>query len=157
MRLLGDLIDVAVITLAAVLIVVMSVNVLSRVALNADIAWNTEFGEFVLVWATFLGGAAAARRGGHMRITELVAALPRGLSRPIEMATRLLALVIIGLLVFHGVEIVSRTMDQEMTVLYWPVGLQYLSLPVGTFLTGIYVAYETWRIARGAPAPSTAA
>ena len=108
-------------------------------ALNADIAWNTEFGEFVLVWATFLGGAAAARRGGHMRITELVAALPRGLSRPIEVATRLAALVIIGLLVFHGVAIVERTMIDFARLVFGfvPGGLGVVTVTSSTLFGAI--------------------
>jgi TRAP-type C4-dicarboxylate transport system permease small subunit len=152
LRVLGDAIDVAIVLLGASLIALMSMNVLSRAVLNADIAWNTEFGEFTLVWATFLGGAAAARRGAHMRITELLNGFAPAVRRVVEVATRTLVLVLLALVVVRGATIVERTFDQQMSVLYWPVGLQYLAMPVGSGLAFVFVAYETFQIVFGAAA-----
>lgn len=155
LRVLGDGLDIAITLLASAIILVMTANVLARSVFNADIAWNTEFGEFALVWATFLGGAAAARRGAHMCITEFLDKIPAIPRRWIELAIRALVLGLLGLLVLAGITIVDRTMDQLMSVLYWPVGLQYLAMPVGAALTLIFVAYETWVIARGGQAFGT--
>lgn len=149
LRWFGDGLDIVITLLATALLFVMSANVLARAFFNADIAWNTEFGEFVLVWATFLGGAAAARRGAHMCITEFIEMLPAGPRRLLEIALRLAVLMLLGLLVRAGFKIVDHTMDQRMSVLYWPVGLQYLAMPVGSACTFVFVAYETWLIALG--------
>jgi TRAP-type transport system small permease protein len=149
LRWLGDGLDIVITGLAAALLVVMTANVLARSLLNADIAWNTEFGEFALVWATFLGGAAAARRGAHMCITEFIDKIPAGPRRVIEVALRLVVLALLVLLVRAGINIVAKTMDQQMSVLYWPVGLQYLAMPVGSALSLVFIAYETWLVARG--------
>ncbi len=156
MRLLGDVIDVALVVLALVLVVVMFTNVLARAFLNVDIAWNTEFGEFCLVWATFIGSAAAARRGGHMRITELVETCPPRMLRILEVVTRLGVLILLALLVWRGLLIAQRTMDQEMSVLHWPVGVQYLAMPVGSALTMIFVIYDAMLLLRGEAAIKTA-
>ncbi len=155
MRLLGDIVDIVLVGLATALVAVMFINVLARGVLNVDIAWNTEFGEFCLVWATFVGAAAAARRGSHMRISELIEAADPRLRRILEITTRAGVLILLGLLVWRGMLIVGRTMDQEMSVLYWPVGLQYLAMPVGSLLTAIYVAYDTSLLLRGLPAIET--
>ncbi|MGL5448665.1 MAG: TRAP transporter small permease [Rhabdaerophilum sp.] len=152
LRWLGDALDVTIVLLATALLTVMSANVLARAFFNADIAWNTEFGEFSLVWATFLGGAAAARRGAHMCITEFIEKIPPGARRMIEVLIRLGVITLLALLVNAGFNIVAKTMDQQMSVLYWPVGLQYLAMPVGSALTLIFVAYETWVISRGGEA-----
>jgi TRAP-type C4-dicarboxylate transport system permease small subunit len=151
LRALGDGVDLAVTVLAGLLLVVMCANVAARAALNTDIAWNTEFGEFVLLWATFLGGAAAARRGAHMRISEFVGALPAKLRRIVEVASRLAAMVVLVALVWNGYGIVLSTMEQQMTVLHWPVGVQYLAMPVGSALALVFVVYETVLVARGEP------
>lgn len=156
LRVLGDLIDIVLVGLATALVAIMFSNVLARAFLNIDIAWNTEFGEFCLVWATFVGAAAAARRGSHMRISELVDAAGPRTRRLLEIGTRVAALLLLGLLVWRGMMIVNRTMDQEMSVLYWPVGLQYLAMPVGSLLTAIYVAYDTSLLLRGEAAIETA-
>lgn len=156
LRLIGDAIDLAVLGLAAVLLAVMFANVAARAALNSDIAWNTEFGEFVLLWATFLGGAAAARRGAHMRITEFVEKMPAGLAAATEIATRIGSAAILGLLVWYGIVIAQSTMEQEMTVLHWPIGLQYLAMPVGSALALVFVLREIVLIVRGEPLPQEA-
>lgn len=149
LRLLGDAIDGAVVLLATALLTVMCANVAARAALNANIAWNTEFGEFVLLWATFLGGAAAARRGAHMRIAEFVEAMPGRLRHAVELSTRLAVMVILAFLSWRGVLLSLQTMDQQMTVLNWPVGVQYLAMPVGSALALVFVVHETWRVAVG--------
>lgn len=156
LRLLGDAIDVVVTGLAIMLLLVMFANVAARVLLNSDIAWNTEFGEFVLLWATFLGGASAARRGAHMRITEFVEAMPPAWTRIVEIATRLGVVALLCCLVWYGWSIAQGTMEQEMTVLHWPMGVQYLAMPVGSALALVYVLYETVLLARGEPIPQEA-
>lgn len=156
LRLLGDTIDVAVTVLAVLLLIVMFANVAARVLLNSDIAWNTEFGEFVLLWATFLGGASAARRGAHMRITEFVEAMPPLWTRTFEIATRLGVIALLGFLVWYGLSIAEGTMEQQMTVLHWPMGAQYLAMPVGSGLALVYVLYEASLLARGEPIPQEA-
>lgn len=156
LRWLGDLIEIAVIVLAAVLLVVMFANVAARVALNSDIAWNTEFGEFVLLWATFLGGASAARRGAHMRIGEFVEAMPPRLGHAVELAMRVGVIALLGLLIWYGVSISQSTMGQEMTVLHWPMGVQYLAMPVGSACALVFVVYETVLLAMGKPIPQEA-
>lgn len=152
LRWLGDALDVVIVLLATALLTVMSANVLARAFFNADIAWNTEFGEFTLVWATFLGGAAAARRGAHMCITEFIEKIPPTPRRVMEVVLRLAVIALLALLVNAGFNIVGKTMDQQMSVLYWPVGLQYLAMPIGSALALVFVAYETWVIARGGDA-----
>jgi len=151
LRVLGDVLDIAIVVLATAIFAVMCGNVFARAALNMDIAWNTEFGEFALVWATFLGGAAAARRGAHMAITEFITKLPTRQRRWAEVAIRLAVLGVLALLVIAGANIAHRTMDQLMSVLYWPVGLQYLAMPVGSGLAFVFVAYDAYSIAAGNP------
>ena len=156
LRWLGDLVDIALTTLAAMLLVVMFANVAARVALNSDLAWNTEFGEFVLLWATFLGGASAARRGAHMRITEFTEKMPPRLQRAVEIATRLGVIGLLLLLISYGWSITESTMGQELTVLHVPMGLQYLAMPVGSGLALVFIIYETTLLARGKPIPQEA-
>lgn len=150
LRILGDAVDITLTALAAMLLVVMTANVAARAALNTDIAWNTEFGEFVLLWATFLGGAAAARRSAHMQITEFIWAMPKRLRYVIELATRAAVMVVLTFLVLRGFDLVASTMEQQMTVLNWPMGVQYLAMPVGSALTFVFVIYETVLVAAGA-------
>lgn len=156
LRWLGDMVDIALTLLAAMLLVVMFANVAARVALNSDLAWNTEFGEFVLLWATFFGGASAARRGAHMRITEFTDKLPPTLRKAVELATRLGVVALLTLLISYGWSITESTMGQELTVLHVPMGLQYLAMPVGSALALVFVIYEMALLLRAKALPQEA-
>ena len=70
-RVLGAAVDWAVVALGAAMVALVFVNVVFHV-FGGDVAWTTELCEFMMVWVTFLGGAAATRRGAHMRITEFL-------------------------------------------------------------------------------------
>lgn len=156
LRWLGDMVDLALTLLGAMLLVVMFANVAARVALNSDLAWNTEFGEFVLLWATFLGGASATRRGAHMRITEFTDKMPPALQKAVELATRLGVVALLTLLISYGWSITESAMGQELTVLHVPMGLQYLAMPVGSALALVFVLYEMALVLRGTPLPQEA-
>jgi hypothetical protein len=67
----GRAVDWAVIAIGAVMATMVFVNV-SLHLFDKDLAWVTEFGELLMVWVTFLGGACAAQRGAHMTITEFI-------------------------------------------------------------------------------------
>jgi TRAP-type C4-dicarboxylate transport system permease small subunit len=145
LRLLGAAIDACLVLGGGAIVLLVFGNVLSRFMLNFDVAWSGELVGFLLLWTTFLGGAAAARRGAHMRIGELVESLtgrPRALLEALGLGLVVLVLV---LLAWYGWIIVERTWPQQTTVLYWPVGLLYASLPVGSLLTLVFVLHDLAR------------
>ena len=153
LRLVGNVIDLLVVLLGSGMIVLMSVNVFARTTNLIDLAANVELGEFLLVWATFLGGASAVRRVAHMRISELVDALPPRLAALLDQATRLLTLGLLVLITWKGISIVGSTWSQKSSVLYWPIGLTYLALPVGAALCMLYITHHIVRPPRPAPHP----
>lgn len=118
---------------------------------HRDNPWTTEFCEFLMVWVTFLGAAAAARRGMHMAITEFVEKLDRRARRWADLAIAALGAGVLALLALYGVRIVDATWANELTVLGWSMGLQYLALPVGSVATLVFVAWDAWQIACGVP------
>ena len=61
-RLVGRTVDWVVITIGAVMATMVFTNVCLHL-FHEDLAWVTEFGELLMVWVTFLGGACAAQRG----------------------------------------------------------------------------------------------
>jgi TRAP-type C4-dicarboxylate transport system permease small subunit len=147
-RLLGVAVDWAVVALGAGMVVLVFANVVSHV-FGGDVAWTTELAELMMVWVTFLGGAAATRRGAHMRITEFLDKLDGMPRRWADAAIQLVALAVLGLLVWFGAGIVVASRNNILTVLDWSMAWQYLSLPVGSALTFVFVAWDLVQIARG--------
>lgn len=140
LRWLGLLIDYAVIALGTAVILLVSANVLSRTVQNVDVAWTTELAEFMMLWVTLLGTAAACRRRQHMRISELVLLAGSGRARrALEAAINAVVAIMLALLIWYGTIIVNANWGNQMTVLYWPMALQYAALPVGSALTLVFV------------------
>ncbi|HSR13959.1 MAG TPA: TRAP transporter small permease [Thermodesulfobacteriota bacterium] len=147
-RWLGMIVDHTVVAIGAVMVVLVFCNVVMHV-LRRDIAWTTEFCEFMMVWATFLGGASLARRGGHMTITELLEKLSGVSRRRADAAIQLFSAAILVILVWYGMGIVQANWGNVLTVLEWPMALQYLGLPVGSAVMLVFVGYDFIQIIRG--------
>jgi TRAP-type C4-dicarboxylate transport system permease small subunit len=148
LRLLGGLVDWAIVGLGSALVVIVFANVVMH-QLDIDIAWTTEFGEFVMVWTSFLGAAAAARRRGHMAITELRDLAGGAGGRLLRMAIEATVAVVLALLVWYGTVIVQASWGNILTVLDWPMAWQYLALPVGSAIALVYVLRDLVVLARG--------
>jgi TRAP-type C4-dicarboxylate transport system permease small subunit len=147
-RALTSLVDWSIVAIGAVMIVLVFLNVIFHVT-GGDIAWTTEFCEFLMVWVTFLGGAAASRRGLHMTITEFLDKLGVGGRRLADGAIQLACLAVLALLIRYGMGIVNAGWGNELTVLHFPMALQYLALPVGAGAMAVFTAWDLAQIVLG--------
>lgn len=147
-RVLGVFVDWTIVAIGGLMIVLVFLNVLFHL-LGRDIAWTTEFSELLMVWVTFLGGAAASRRGLHMTITEFLDKLRPAARRLADGAIQLLCLGVLALLAWYGMGIVNATWGNELTVLHIPMALQYLALPVGAAAMAVFTAWDLVEIVRG--------
>jgi TRAP-type C4-dicarboxylate transport system permease small subunit len=130
------------------MVVLVFLNVLFRLW-GGDIAFTTELCELLMVWVTFLGGAAAARRGLHMTITEFLDKLGTVPRRWADAAIELLAILVLALLIWYGMGIVNASWGNELTVLHVPMAVQYLGLPVGAGLMAVFMVWDFWQILVG--------
>jgi TRAP-type C4-dicarboxylate transport system permease small subunit len=147
--LLGRLVDWSVLVIGGVMATLVFANVIVHNVFNGDIAWTTEFCELLMVWVTFLGGAAATRRGAHMVINELINHLKGAKKRYAEAAIQIAVFVTLGLLTWYGVGIAQAGNFSTLTVLGWPMSTQYTALPVASVITMIFVAWDFSEILRG--------
>ncbi len=143
LRWLSHLIDACLVFGGFAIIILVFCNASLRGFAGFDLAWSLEVTSFLLLWSTFLGCAAATARGAHMRVTEIAQSLfsksgQRGLSILIDA----IILVLLCSLIWTGYNISAHTWAQKTTVLYWPVGLLYASMPVGMALTLIFHVYN---------------
>lgn len=149
-RLIGRAVDWVVIAIGAVMATMVFVNV-SLHLVNKDLAWVTEFGELLMVWVTFLGGACAAQRGSHMTITEFVDKLTPPKRRWADAAIQAACLLMLLVLTRFGWSLVNGNWGNELTVLGWPMAIQYMGMAIGCSLMAVFVAFDLWQILRGVP------
>ena len=147
-RMLGSVVEWGIVVIGAVMVALVFVNVIFHIT-GGDIAWTTELCELLMVWVTFLGGAAAMRRGAHMTITEFIDKLAPGPRRIADAAIQLLSAAMLGLLVWYGMGIVNAGWGNELTVLHVPMALQYLALPVGAAAMLVFAVWDLVEILAG--------
>jgi TRAP-type transport system small permease protein len=149
-RALGRAVDWAVISIGAGITVLVFFNV-SLHLISKDLAWVTELGELLMVWVTFLGGACAAQRGAHMSITEFIDKLTPARRRWADAAVQALCLAMLAVLVRFGWSLVGSNWGNQLTVLEWPMAIQYMGMAVGCTLMAVFVAWDLWQIVFGVP------
>ncbi len=150
LRWLGRLVDWTVIAIGAAMVGLVFFNV-SLHLIGKDLAWVTELGELLMVWVTFLGGACAAQRGAHMTITEFVDKLQPAGRRWADAAIQIACLGMLLVLVRYGWSLVSSNWGNQLTVLEWPMAIQYMGMAVGCTLMAVFVAFDVWQVLRGVP------
>lgn len=151
LRWLSAVVDWSVIIMGALMVVVVFANVVLHV-LQSDLAWVTEFGEFLMVWVTFMGGAAATQRNGHLVINEFLDKLPAHARALADGAINALCLAVLGVLFYYGWGIVSESWANTLTTLQWPMAWEYMALPVAAGITIVFQSYDLVEIVRGVPA-----
>jgi TRAP-type C4-dicarboxylate transport system permease small subunit len=148
LRWLGKAVDWSVICIGGALATLIFINVVMH-AMSKDLAWLTELGELMMVWVTFLGGAAAAHRGAHMSINEFLDKLTLERRRWADAAVQCFTLVVLAVVLFYGVRIVNGSWGNVLTTLEWPMAWQYMPMPLGMGLMMVFVGWDLVLILRG--------
>lgn len=149
-RWVGKAVDYAVIVIGGAMAAMIFVNVVLH-AFHKDLAWLTELGEFLMVWVTFLGGAAASQRGAHMSINEFLDKLEPARRRWADAAVQIFTILIFSLVMYYGVGIVQGSWGTVLTTLEWPMAWQYMPLAIGSGLILFFTVWDLFLILRGVP------
>jgi TRAP-type C4-dicarboxylate transport system permease small subunit len=147
-RLLGAAVDWAIVAIGTTMVVLVFANVVLHL-FALDLAWVIELSELLLVWVTFLGAAAATRRGGHMAVSELVDLIGGPPRRVLEVGIRAAVCGVLGVVLVYGWRLVQASWGSVLTVLDWPMAVQYLALPVGTAITLVFAGWDLVQALRG--------
>lgn len=73
---LGHLVEIPAAVLVIAEVVVLFAGVISRYVFDRPLVWSDELASLCFLWLGLLGACVALRRGEHMRMTAMVAALP---------------------------------------------------------------------------------
>ena len=120
-------------------------GIFARYVLGTGSSWPEPLAVLLMVIFTFFGAAATYRAGGHIAVGMLTDRLPRNLQ---WLCAKLVDLLMMGVCVFvmvWGSHLSMEMMRQGLAELPWlPVGYTYLPLPIGSFLTLLFVLENTF-------------
>lgn len=127
--------------LLALLVLVVSWQVLARYVLAEPDQYSEEIARVLLMWFSLLGAAYAARTGAHLGL-DLLASRLAGKARQIAdwMARGAMMLFAVIVLIFGGARLVYLTaeLEQRLPALNLPVAVVYAVLPLAGALMVLF-------------------
>lgn len=154
LRRIDGLVELVCAVLLLELVLVLFVAVVFRYVLARPLGWPEEVARFSLVWLTFLGSYLAFRRGAHIHVDLLAMRLAARGRRRLALVGNLLMALATALLVREGITYASTFFDDPSPYLRYPIGLQYLALPVGGLGWLLAIAARLGGVVRGETDPA---
>ena len=112
-------------------------DVLSR-ELGRPWLWLQQFTTGFFAWGVFLGMALAARRNDHMYLAEIVKSMEGSKRRNIEVFSRLVVLVVAGILVVFGWTNMLNDMGSFRMPSLIPLGYYTVVVPIAGALVALF-------------------
>lgn len=141
----------AAVTLLAVTVTIVVLQVFFRYVLNSSLSWSEEAARYLFIWAALLGFSSSVEARRLFSFEMIAAHLPPAGRRACGLLFAIAAVAFLWVLVVHGGVLVARTMTQTSPAIGVPMAAAYAALPVGGVLIAIHLL-----AALGAPAPAGA-
>ena len=126
-------------------IVILFSGVVSRYVLQLPLVWSDELASILFLWLSMLGAVVALRRGGHMRMTALVAKASETSRAFLEILAIVASLAFLLLIVWPGWEFARDEAMITTPALEIPNAWRAAALPVGC---GLMILTALLRLAR---------
>lgn len=115
-------------------------GIFTRYVLGTGSQWPEPISILLMVVFTFLGAAAAYRAGAHIAVAMVTDRLHASVKRPLAVVVHLLMLVVAVFMTLYGSKLCMETWGQNIGEIPWmPVGATYLPVPLGGFITLIFI------------------
>lgn len=129
--------EIILVTLFAVMVAVIFLQVVMRYGFNNSLSWSEEVGRFTFEWLTWLGISIGAREGQHIKITLLVDKFPYRLAQLVNILSELVIIVICVLTLFYGIELSKMFAGSNFTTMKISLAWGYASVIVGCGLMAL--------------------
>jgi TRAP-type C4-dicarboxylate transport system permease small subunit len=137
---------IAVSGVALVLITIaIPYGVFMRYVMNSAASWPEPFAVILMVMFSFVGGAAVFRANAHIAVRALLDAVPPKVRRVMQWLIELAMISACLFMIVYGVKLMQTTWHQGLAEFPdFPVGLNYSPIPLGGFLTLLFIIEKLW-------------
>ena len=125
------LVRLAIIAAGAVMIAIVSLQVLLRYGFNTSLDWSDEVSRLLFVWCMFLAIPLGIREGAHVGIELLTAHIPVAVRAALSKGCALVAAVLMVFVVWQSIRVAMVTWDELM---------QSLNISSGWFMVPVTLA-----------------
>lgn len=139
LRVLSRLIEIAIISGAAFIVAIVTIEVILRYVFKHSLIFTEELARYLMVWIVFLGSALAIRDGAHIRINILVKRLNPTLRKLAHLSAHGLVLLFLIVVAIEGFRILPSQLRQMCITIDVSLFYFYLAIPVGCVLMIVYL------------------
>ena len=137
-RLLGSLEDWAGMVAVVALAVVVNLQIFARYIFHHPFIWPEEMSRLLLVWMTFFGAAALARRGGDLAVDTFVEMLPRVPRRAFLGVRDAVMVCLFAFVSTQGVSLAGAVAGMPLVATGFPTALLAWPLVIGGALVAFH-------------------
>lgn len=130
-RVVSQLVDIATVVLMIVMMVLLLHQAIGRYAFSYAPAWVGEVARYAFVWVTFLGIAAAYRRGRHVSIAFLLQRFGPGIRRPLRAIVHVATLIVFVIMTWGGIQLTVVFVGQLSPAIEVSMAWVFSSIAVG--------------------------
>ena len=127
------ILEVALISAMAVLVVDVLLGVGTRYIMGAQVSWTEELARVLLIWVSLLGGAVAYGEKAHLGVDYLVEKMEAPSKKAMMISVDIAVIgFAITVLLMGGWNLTFETfqLDQRMMALNIPKGYVYMAVPI---------------------------
>ncbi|CAN5457878.1 TRAP transporter small permease [soil metagenome] len=140
----NDRLYLACIWISGISIFIMSLiipwGIFTRYVLGTGSQWPEPISILLMVVFTFFGAAAGYRANAHISVAMVTDRMPPGLRAAAAWGMDVLMGLMAVFMTYYGAKLCMETWGQNIGEIPWmPVGATYLPVPIGGFLTLIFV------------------
>lgn len=133
------------VTAMAMMVGVVSAQVVLRYGFNRSIDWADEISRLSFVWAIFLALPLGVRQGAHIGIDLMVNQFNASVQDKIRRAGALVCALLMGAIAWAGVGVALEQWDELMNTVDLSVGWFIVPVVLGAALSCLHFLKITWQ------------
>jgi TRAP-type C4-dicarboxylate transport system permease small subunit len=120
-------------------------GVFMRYAMNNPLQWPEPASVIMMVFFSFVGGAAVYRANAQIAVEALLKAVGPKTRRGMEWGVHACMLLIAAFMLGYGLHLCQVTWGNSMAEFPWlSVGIVYAPIPLGGLLTLLFIVEKMW-------------
>lgn len=120
-------------------------GVFMRYVMNDPLQWPEPASVIMMVFFSFIGGAAVYRANQQIAVEALMRAVNAPSRAAMQWGVHACMLTIAGFMVGYGVHLCILTRDNTIAEFPWlSVGIVYMPIPIGGLLTLLFIIEKIW-------------
>ena len=129
------------------LAIVVNLQIFARYIFHHPFIWPEEISRLILIWMTFIGAGALARRGGGLAVDTFVEMLPRVPRRAFLIGRDLVMLVLFVFVAVQGMALANAVSGMPLVASGLPTDLLAWPVVIGGVLIAFHCALRLMLLA----------